>query len=250
MKIISWNVNGILSKVKKGEFAPIEARDPDVVCIQEVRTKAEPEVLAGYHHIWNHAKRDGFWGTLTLAKEEPTQTILGVDAGELDAEGRVIACEFDYYWVVNVYVPNSKGGLARAAVRREWDDAFLDFACDLALDKPVVICGDFNVALTDEDIYEGNPHRGEDRAFASDERGDLAMLLDSGYLDAFRLLHPDAKNAYTWWSMRRNRRAVDHGWRLDYFLVSEEARRAIKGCEHLSDIPGSDHCPIELVMVP
>lgn len=248
MRIVSWNVNGILSKVEHRDFDAVLERSPDVICVQEIRTKSEPEVAKGYRHIWNHAERDGFWGTLALAREEPRRVLRETGIPEIDREGRLLALDYPDFWLVDVYVPNAKGGLRRKAVRREWDKALCRLAGELAYEKPTIVCGDFNTTISDEDIYEGSPWRGhdEEEGFPTDERAGLAELVEGGFVDAFRLVHPDAEDAYTWWSQRRDRRAVNHGWRLDYFLVSEDAAGAIRGCEHLTGIRGSDHCPIEL----
>ena len=247
MKIESWNLNGLLSKVRNRQFEPLIKRDPDVVCLQEIRTHQQPEVMPGYHHIWNAAESDRFWGTLTLSKTEPLSIITELGIPPIDKEGRLIACEFGNCWVVNVYVPNPLGGEERRRARREWDDALLEFLEERAYERPTIVCGDFNTTISDEDIYEGNPHRGEnDEGYISDERAGIAAIVDCGFVDAFRLKHPDETESYTWWSSRRNRRSVNRGWRIDYFFVSDEAAPSIQSCDHLSDIKGSDHCPIEL----
>lgn len=249
MKIISWNVNGIPSKVKRGDFAPLTERQPEVICVQEVRTKTEPIVAEGYHHVWNHSERDGVWGTLTLCRNEPREVLTELGIPEIDREGRLIATDMGRMWIVNAYVPNASGGLRRREVRRIWDEALLDFAQELAARKPTLICGDFNVAPHDEDIYEGNKHYGEElEGFPTEERSGLQEILDAGFTDVFRHMHPNARDAYTWWATRKRRREVNRGWRLDLFLASDGLLPKVTSVEHLTDIYGSDHCPIELVM--
>lgn len=250
MRIISWNVNGIQSKVRQGSLGPLADRRPDAICIQEVRTESEPEVLDGYRHIWNHAERKGYSGTLTLTRRKPLSVVREMEIPEIDGEGRLVACEYEDLWLVNVYVPNSSGGLRRAALRRDWDAALADLLYELAARKPTVICGDFNVPLTTEDVYEGNGSRArmERDDFPTDEQSHLADLLENGFTDAFRLVHPDARDAFTWWDQRKRRREVNRGWRLDYFLVSDDLRACVRSCDHLTDVEGSDHCPVELVV--
>ena len=249
MRIQSWNLNGLLAKIKNQRFDPLIKREPDIICFQEVRTKQEPLVAEGYHHIWNHSERDGMWGTLTLSKEEPLSVVRGLGIEDIDREGRVIACEYDGCWVINVYVPNPLGGARRRQARQLWDDALIEFIQARAFERPTVLVGDFNTTLSDDDIYELNPHRGEnDEGYLSDERAGLAAIVDHGFVDAFRQVHPDEPDAYTWWSTRRDRRSLNRGWRLDYFFVSDEAAQKIVECAHLSEIKGSDHCPIELVI--
>lgn len=252
MRILSWNVNGILSTVKNKTLAPLVARDPDVICVQEVRTKKEPSIFPDYHPTWNHAERDGFWGTLTLSKEKPLYVRRSCGVSELDGEGRIIICEFSELYIVNVYVPNPTGSLRRRDLRRMWDGALADIAQKLAWEKPTVICGDFNAVRTDDDFFSASVHQGEAQreAFAQDVRAGIETILDLGYVDGFRALHPDATNAFTWWAQRKSRRDVNRGWRFDYFFVSEDLANSIVSCEHLSSIRGSDHCPIELVIEP
>lgn len=244
MKIISWNLNGLQSTLRNNAFEPVLARNPDIVCLQEIRTQQEYEVLRGYHHIWNHCERDGYAGTALLSKEKPLQVWRGFRAEEPDREGRLIIVEFPHSFVLNVYVPNSQQNLQRHEYRMEWDEQLQEMASELRNDKPIIICGDFNVARDALDIYPENMRQyWAEQGYASDERSNLETLLEIGLIDAFRHLYPE-KRSYTWWSNRLNKRKENRGWRLDYFLVDE--RLSIKAVRHLSELYGSDHCPIEL----
>ena len=249
MRVISWNLNGLHSCVRNQSFAPILAREPDVVCCQEIRTQQQMLVLPGYHHYWNPGQRNGYSGTLLLSKAEPLTIRPGLGIPSLDSEGRVLAAEFEDFWLVNVYAPNSQKNLQRQHYRLEWDEAFLDFLTDLRADKPVVACGDLNVALLDIDVFPENLHQyWAQQGYDSDERAGLKAVIGSGFVDAFRMLYPDKERCYTWWSNRLNKRMENRGWRLDYFLVAEELAYAVEDVIHLTDITGSDHCPIELEM--
>ena len=248
MKIVSWNLNGLLSCVNHGSFLPIEALEPDVVCLQEIRTKETPTVISGYRHIWNPADRDKYSGTAVLTRVEPVDTWTGFRKDE-DSEGRLITLEFDSLYLVNAYVPNSQANFRRREYRLEWDEEFLPYVLRLTQDKPVVICGDFNVTRSPLDVFEENMRMHyKEQGYMSDERSNLETLLEGADLcDVFRSLHPEERS-YTWWSNRKNKRALGHGWRLDYFLVSRDLMDAVKDMRHLTDITGSDHCPILLTM--
>lgn len=246
MNIISWNLNGLQATLRAGAFQHIAARSPDILCLQEIRTRQEPTVLEGYRHIWNHARRDGYAGTAALCRREPLRIWRGFEDGVTDEEGRLLTVELASCFVVNAYVPNSQKNLQRHMYRMEWDERFRAFVCALREEKPVIICGDFNVARADIDIYPENMRQfWAEQGYASDERSDLETLLECGFTDAFRHLHP-AERSYTWWSNRLNKRRQDRGWRLDYFLVDNSLFRRVGAARHLQDIYGSDHCPIEL----
>lgn len=246
MRIISWNLNGLLSSVKNNSFEPIKKLSPDVVCLQEIRTKQEPEIIPGYTHFWNHSQRDGYSGTAVLSRKKPLRVIPGFGSGYPDPEGRLLTLEFDNIYVINAYVPNSQKNLKRHAYRMEWDAALREYICELREEKPVVLCGDFNVAREDIDVYEENLRQyWAEQGYTSDERSSLEALLETGLTDVYRHFYPK-KRSYTWWSNRLNKRSEGRGWRLDYFIVSNELLLRVSGISHLSDIGGSDHCPIML----
>ena len=247
MRIISWNVNGLRATVQAGAFAPIAELAPDALCVQEVRTKEQPKVLPGYAHHFNPAEREGYSGTALVTAMEPVTVEDGLGVPDLDAEGRVITAEYPDLYLVNAYVPRSMDGLRRQDYRVRFNDALVEHVERLEDFKPVVLCGDFNAILDTDDVYAENIHHGEDEeGFASDDRDLLLELVDMGYVDAFRHVHPDDRNAFTWWSQRRNRRALNRGWRLDYFFVSEAIAGRIADARHLTDVTGSDHCPVLL----
>ena len=246
MKIVSWNINGLMATLKNGCFAPLAALSPDVLCIQEIRTAREPVILEGYHHFWNHGQREGYSGTAMLLKDEPLNVTCGMGEFFSDDEGRVMTAELPDFYVVGAYVPNSQKNLQRHQYRMEWDEAFRKYVCDLHDYKPVIICGDFNVARESIDIYEENQRQyWAEQGFASDERSSLESLLDEGFTDMFRELHP-GERSYTWWSNRLNKRDEGRGWRLDYFIVSDDLADRVLDVTHYTDICGSDHCPIGL----
>ncbi|CAK7087490.1 MAG: hypothetical protein ENTB_04234 [Enterocloster aldenensis] len=246
MKIVSWNLNGLLASLNGGAFAPIQLLQPDVLCLQEIRTQKEPSILSGYYHYWNHGHQEGHSGTAILTKQAPISVTGGFTGAFKDHEGRIQTAEFPKLYVVNVYVPNSQKNLNRHDYRMEWDAALLEYIRGLLSRKPVIICGDFNVARDETDIYPENMRQyWANLGYASDERSNFETLLEVGLTDAYRSLHPDTR-CYTWWSNRKNKRQEDRGWRLDYFLVSDDLMRYVQKMEHLIDIQGSDHCPILL----
>ncbi len=246
MKIVSWNLNGLLASLQNGAMSAIEDIQPDVICLQEIRTREEPVIFSDYYHFWNHSERDGYSGTAVLTKEKPIRAFTDFLNGFEDTEGRLITIELDSVYVVNTYVPNSQQNLKRHAYRMQWDEAFREHIAELLEDKPVIICGDFNVARTSMDIYEENMRQAfAEQGYTSDERSNFETLLEEGLIDVFRELYPE-KRSYTWWSNRLNKRSENRGWRLDYFLVSSELFDSIADISHLTDILGSDHCPIEL----
>lgn len=247
MKIISWNVNGLLATVNAGAFAPVMEREPDLVCLQEIRTREEPTVCAGFTHHWNHSSREGYSGTALLTRQPPVRVFNGFLNGFDDGEGRIITAELEPFILVNAYVPNSQKNLQRHAYRMAWDRALCEHIQELLEEKPVVICGDFNVAREDIDIYAENMRQyWAEQGYASDERSNFETLLEEcGLRDVFRERSP-GQRGYTWWSNRLNKRRENRGWRLDYFLASDGLMGRVISMRHLTEIMGSDHCPIEL----
>ena len=246
MKIISWNLNGLLATMKAGSLQQLNELQPDIICFQEIRTKKEPVILDGYTHFWNHGEREGYSGTAILIRTPIRKVFNGFLGEHQDKEGRVITVEHEKFYLVNVYVPNSQKNLQRHAYRMKWDYALRAHVEELLEDKPVVICGDFNVARQDIDIYEENMRQyWAEQGYASDERSDFETLLECGLHDVFRERNPDERG-YTWWSNRLNKRTETRGWRLDYFLVSDELMGKVASMRHISEMLGSDHCPIEL----
>ena len=249
MKIISWNINGLVSFVENQSYREIENIEADVICFQETRTQKKLKTLSGYCHYYNPCEKDGLHGTLTLTKKEPLNVIYGIGKKELDAEGRVLTVEFQKFFVVNCYVPRA-GSLERHEFRRKFDDALKIFVKNL-LDKgkQVILCGDFNVLHEEIDIYPENEREYYAlQGIISDERSNLENLMEIGFVDAFRFKYPKEKNSYTFWSNRRYKRKENRGWRLYYFFVSKNAAESIKDVKHLTEIYGSDHAPILLEM--
>lgn len=247
MKLISWNVNGIRACMGKGFADIFNKLDADVFCLQETKLQEgqleyEPE---GYYQYWNYAEKKGYSGTAMFTKKEPLTVIYGIGVDEHDHEGRVITAEFENCYVVTVYTPNSQDGLKRLDYRMRWEDDFLKFLKQLEQKKPVIFCGDLNVARNPIDLKNpaSNHHN---PGYTDEERGKLNALLDSGFVDTFRHLYPDKTGAYSWWSYRFNARANNAGWRIDYFVVSDALKEKIQGVAIHSEIYGSDHCPVEL----
>ena len=247
MRFISWNVNGLRACLKKGFEDTFWGLDADFFCLQE--TKLQPDQIAldlpGYEQFWCSADKKGYSGTAIFARKVPlsVQYNLGID--EHDHEGRVITLEYEDFYLVCVYTPNAQDGLRRIDYRMAWDDAFRDHVCGLDRKKPVVICGDMNVADNEIDLKNPGPNRGN-AGFSDEERGKFTELLDAGFTDTFRALYPDAAGAYSWWSYRFNARANNAGWRIDYFLVSDRLREQIGKAYICPEIFGSDHCPVGL----
>lgn len=247
MKIISWNVNGLMACMGKDGFTPIAALKPDIVCCQEVKTQRRPKVLAGSFHYWETGKREGYAGVLTMAKREPLDVRMGLGKESLDREGRIITLEYESVYIVNAYSPNSQESPDRRAFRARWDEALLSYVQKLKDSKPVIICGDFNVTRSAIDVFPENTRIQEkEKGYISIERDNLETLLDAGLVDAYRYLYPEQEGAYTWWSARFDKRSQNDGWRLDYFLVDRRLARKISQVTHRIEIYGSDHCPIEL----
>jgi len=255
-KLVSWNVNGLRANLKKGFMDHFEALDADVFMLQEIKLQ-EGQIqldLPGYHQSWSYAEKKGYSGTAIFSKEKPLQVLHEVGtagAGEpdhdLDREGRITACEFEDYWVVNVYTPNIQPELARMDFRMRWDDAFRSFVSKLDRDKPVIIGGDLNCAHEEIDLARPKPNIGKP-GFSFEERGKFSELLAAGFADSLRELNPDVPGLYTWWSYRANARANNVGWRIDYFLCSQRLMPSVVDAPIYADIHGSDHCPLGLIL--
>ncbi len=247
MKLISWNVNGFRSALSKGFHEKFEDLNADIFCLQETKMQEgqaefNPE---NYHQYWNSAVKKGYSGTAVFTKTKPISVVYGIGIDEHDQEGRAITLEFDEFYLVNIYTPNSKNELLRLDYRMVWEDDLRAYLCNLSKVKPVVYCGDLNVAHKEIDLK--NPKTNTRSAgFTIEERDKMTKLLQSGFVDSFRHLHPDEVGAYSWWSYMRNARANNAGWRIDYFIVSEQIKGNIKLAAIHSDIFGSDHCPVEL----
>ena len=247
MKLISWNVNGIRACVNKGFMDTFNTLDADILAIQESKMQKDQLILEtpGYHQYWNYAKKKGYSGTAVFTKKEPLGVTYGMGIEEHDQEGRLITLDMGDYYFVCVYVPNSQNELKRLDYRMKWEDDFRKYLNDLKAEKPVIICGDLNVAHEDIDLK--NPSANHRNAgFTDEERGKLTELLESGFTDSFRKLYPDMTDIYSWWSYRFNARERNAGWRIDYFLVSDDIKDKIFEAGIHTDIYGSDHCPVEL----
>lgn len=247
MKFISWNVNGIRACVQKGFEEFFKNADADIFCIQESKMQEGQLVLElpGYYQYWNYAERKGYSGTAIFTKIKPLSVSYGIGVPEHDQEGRVITLEFEEYYFVTVYTPNAQRELTRLEYRMAWEDAFLSYLKDLKEKKPVVFCGDLNVAHREIDLK--NPKTNHKNAgFTDEERGKFQNVMDAGFIDTFRYFYPELEGAYSWWSYRFQAREKNVGWRIDYFCVSEELKERLRGAKILTEIYGSDHCPIQL----
>lgn len=248
MKLISWNVNGLRAVMGKGFDESIAALDADVICLQETKVQAgQAEVtLPGYHQYWNYAEKKGYSGTAIFTRREPQGVRYGMDLPEHDGEGRVITLDMGNFHLLTVYTPNSQRELTRLDYRMAWEDAFRAYVLGLEKDKPVILCGDMNVAHKPIDLK--NPKTNVNNAgFTQQERDKMTALLDSGYIDTFRHFHPEETGAYSWWSYMYHAREKNAGWRIDYFLASRRLEdKLVSACIH-PEIMGSDHCPVELV---
>ncbi|MCQ2546368.1 MAG: exodeoxyribonuclease III [Clostridia bacterium] len=247
MKLISWNVNGIRAAMKKGFLDFAKAEDPDVLCVQETKMQeGQAEVpLEGYHQYWFSADKKGYSGTAVFSKEEPLSVSYGLGIDEHDHEGRAITCEYPDFYLVNVYVPNAQPELKRIDYRMSWEDAFRAYVKELEKAKPVVICGDMNVAHEEIDLKNPKTNRGN-AGFSDEERGKMTELLGAGFVDTWRHFNPDLAGVYSWWSYRANARANNAGWRIDYFLTSESLKDRLASVDILTEVMGSDHCPVVL----
>jgi len=248
MKLISWNVNGLRACLKKDFLPSMAALNPDVICLQETKMQqGQAEVdLPDYEEFWNSAEKKGYSGTAIFTKTKPLSVRYGMDYPEHDREGRVITLEFEHFFLVNVYTPNSQNELARIDYRMRWEVAFREYVCELDKTKSVVICGDLNVAHEEIDLKNPKTNRNS-AGFSDQEREKMTQLLAAGFTDTFRALHPDLTGAYSWWSYRSNARANNSGWRIDYFLVSDRLFSQVEAARIYPEITGSDHCPVELV---
>lgn len=249
MKLISWNVNGLRACVDKGFLDFFEQVDADVFCLQETKLqKGQLRLeLPGYHQYWNYAEKKGYSGTAVFTKEEPVSVAYGIGIEEHDKEGRVITLEFDSFYLVTVYTPNSQDGLKRLSYRMQWEEDFLAYLKKLEGKKPVVFCGDLNVAHKEIDLKNPKTNR-KNAGFTEEEREKMTVLLNSGFLDTFRYFYPEKEGAYSWWSYRFQARAKNAGWRIDYFIVSESLKEKLQDAVIHSEVFGSDHCPVELTI--
>lgn len=247
MKFISWNVNGLRACVTKGFGDYFDAQSADFFCLQETKLQAGQIdlTLPGYHQFWNYAEKKGYSGTAIFAKQEPLSVNYGVGVPELDTEGRLITLEYPDFYLVTCYTPNAQQGLARIGHRLAWDEAFRNHLKTLDETKPVIACGDLNVAHQEIDLKNPASNRGS-AGFSDEERESFGKLLDAGFTDSFRFLHPDATGVYSWWSYRFNARKNNAGWRIDYFIVSDRIADKITAAPIHSEILGSDHCPVVL----
>ena len=247
MKFISWNVNGLRACVGKGFQEYFDRIDADFFCLQETKLQ-EGQIalnLTGYEQFWNYAQKKGYSGTAIFAKKKPLSVVYGIGIEELDTEGRLITLEYPDFYLVTCYTPNAQQGLARIDHRLKWDDAFREHLCALDQKKPVIACGDLNVAHQEIDLKNPATNRGN-AGFSDEERESFSKLLAAGFTDTFRYRNPDVTGAYSWWSYRFNARKNNAGWRIDYFLVSDRIADRITATPIDSDVLGSDHCPVGL----
>lgn len=246
-KMISWNVNGLRAVVGKGFLDIFNELDADIFCLQETKLQAGQIDLdlPGYHQYWNYAEKKGYSGTAIFTKEEPLSVAYGIGVEEHDKEGRVITLEFPDYYVITVYTPNSQTELARLDYRMTWEDAFREYLKSLEKNKPVIVCGDLNVAHKEIDLKNPKTNR-KNAGFTDEERNKFTELLSSGFIDTFRFFYPDQEGIYSWWSYRFKAREKNAGWRIDYFVTSESLKDRLVGAKIHTDIFGSDHCPVEL----
>ena len=249
MKLISWNVNGLRAVAKKNFFEDFNKIDADIFCLQE--TKAQDDQVAevlkdvnGYHVYSNSAEKKGYSGTAILSKTEPIKVTRDIGVAEHDTEGRVLALEYENFYLVNVYVPNSGNDLKRLDYRQDWDKAFFDYLKGLEKEKPVLVCGDFNVAHTEIDLARPKPNYNKSAGFMQEEIDGMDRFTQGGLKDTFRHFYPELKDKYSWWSYRAGARGKNVGWRIDYFLASESFLPSIKDAFIMNEIMGSDHCPV------
>ncbi len=249
MKLISWNVNGLRAAMGKGFMDTFAQLDADAFCLNE--TKLQPGQieldLPGYHQYWNSAEKKGYSGVAVFTRQEPLSVRYGIGVDEFDHEGRVLTLEMPQFYLVSCYTPNSQDGLKRLEYRMRWEDAFLSYLKSLEREKPVVLCGDLNVAHQEIDIKNPKSNR-MNAGFTDQEREKMTRLINAGFVDTFRALHPDETGAYSWWSYRFHARENNAGWRIDYFIVSESLREHVREAAIHPEIFGSDHCPVELVL--
>ena len=249
MKFISWNVNGLRAVMGKGFMESFQTLDADFFCLQETKLQGgQIEMdLPGYHQYWNYAEKKGYSGTAIFARQEALSVVYGIGIPEHDTEGRVITLEYDNFYLVTCYTPNAQRELTRLDYRMAWEDAFLSYLKALDSKKPVILCGDLNVAHQPIDLKNPSSNR-HNAGFTDEERGAFTRLLDNGFTDSFRHLYPDVTGAYSWWSYMFNARANNAGWRIDYFVVSQRLAPQIQEAAIHPEVMGSDHCPVELVL--
>ncbi|MBD7910508.1 MULTISPECIES: exodeoxyribonuclease III [Clostridium] len=248
-KMISWNVNGLRAAVTKGFVEIFNSIDADIFCLQETKLQ-EGQIeldLPGYYKYWNYAEKKGYSGTAIFTKNEPIGVTLGIGIEEHDKEGRVITLEFKDYYVVTVYTPNSQNELARLSYRMTWEDDFCNYLKKLEKNKPVIVCGDLNVAHKEIDLKNPKNNR-KNAGFTDEERQKFTELINKGFIDTFRYFYPDKEGIYSWWSYRFNARKNNAGWRIDYFLASSALKDRLVDAKIHTDILGSDHCPVELII--
>ena len=246
-KFVSWNVNGIRAAINKDFYKSIGELSPDILCLQETKVQ-EGQVkieLEGFYQYWNYAEQKGYSGTAIFTKDEPLSVKYGIGVPSLDTEGRVITLEFENYYLLTVYVPNSRNELIRLPFRLQWENAFLSYIKELDKIKPVIYCGDLNVAHEEIDLKNPDTNH-HNPGFSDEERQQLSRVLASGFIDSFRYFYPDLPGAYTWWSYRFKARLKDIGWRIDYFIVSQKLKSLMKSAQIHKEILGSDHCPVSL----
>lgn len=249
MKLISWNVNGLRACVGKNFMEDFKKLDADIFCLQETKLQ-EGQIeldLPGYYQYWNYAEKKGYSGTAVFTRTKPLSVSYGIGVEEHDHEGRVITLEFEDFFLVTVYTPNSQDGLARLDYRMKWEDDFLHYIKDLDEKKPVIYCGDLNVAHKEIDLKNPKTNR-KNAGFTDEERAKMTHVLESGFVDSFRYFYPDMEGIYSWWSYRFRAREKNAGWRIDYFIVSERLTKCLEDVKIHTDIFGSDHCPVELLL--
>lgn len=249
-KLISWNVNGLRACLNKGFLDFAREVDADIFCIQESKLQ-EGQIsleLPGYHQYWNYAEKKGYSGTAVFTKQKPLSVSCGIGVEAHDHEGRVITLAYDNYYLVTVYTPNSQEELKRLSYRMEWEDAFLSYLDGLKKQKPVIFCGDLNVAHREIDLKNPKTNR-KNAGFTEEEREKFTRLLNHGYIDTFRYFYPDAEQVYSWWSYQFKAREKNVGWRIDYFVVSEDLKERLTDARIHTDVMGSDHCPVELTVM-
>lgn len=249
MKFISWNVNGLRACVQKGFLDIFKELDADIFCLQETKLQ-EGQInleLSGYHQYWNYAEKKGYSGTAVFTRKEPLSVFYGLGIEEHDKEGRVITLEFDNFYFITLYTPNSQNELARLDYRMEWEKAFLAYIKKLEEAKPVIFCGDLNVAHQEIDLKNPKTNR-RNAGFTDEERNCFSQLLDAGFIDTYRYFYPDTEGVYSWWSYRFKAREKNAGWRIDYFVVSDGLKEQLASASIHTEILGSDHCPVELVI--
>ena len=249
MKLISWNVNGIRACVGKNFMEFFNEVDADIFCLQETKLQ-ENQIdlkLDGYYQYWNYAKKKGYSGTAIFTKKEPISVTYGINIEEHDQEGRVITLEFEDFYMITVYTPNSQNELKRLDYRMKWEDDFRSYLKKLDEIKPVIVCGDLNVAHKEIDLKNPKTNR-KNAGFTDEERNKFTQLLDEGFIDTFRYFYPDKENIYSWWSYRFKAREKNAGWRIDYFCASEKLKDRLISAKIHTEVLGSDHCPIELVI--